>query len=253
MRRAVFSVLLVAVATTTALCARQRETFSWAGTPSQTFSGTAKVVDGDSLEVGATRIWLFGIDAPEGRQTCTRDSKDWPCGVEAANKLRSLIGGRPIDCVQRDVDQYKRVVAVCTNGATDLNAAMVRAGLALAYRHYSNDYVADEDDARSAQRGMWAGAFTAPWDYRHSHSDAAPEYPRTQQSPQQKQSPLQPDSQAGGGCLIKGNINGRGERIYHVPGTRGYDETVITESKGERWFGSEQEAESAGWRAPHGG
>ncbi len=247
MRRAVFSVLLVAVATT-ALCARQRETFSWAGTPSQTFSGTAKVVDGDSLEIGATRIRLFGIDAPEGRQRCARDSMDWPCGVEAANKLRSLIGGRAIDCVERDVDQYERVVAVCTTGATDLNAAMVRAGLALAYRHYSNDYVADEDEARSAKRGMWAGAFTAPWDYRHSHSDAAPEDPRTQQDPQQNQL----DSQTGE-CMIKGNINGRGERIYHVPGTRGYDETVITESKGERWFCSEQEAESAGWRAPHGG
>jgi endonuclease YncB( thermonuclease family) len=153
MRRAVFSVLLVAVATTAALCARQRETLTWAA-QSQTFSGTAKIVDGDSLEIGATRIRLFGIDAPEGRQLCTRDAKDWPCGVEATNKLRSLIGGRPIDCVQRDVDQYKRVVAVCTIGTTDLNAAMVRAGLALAYRHYSNDYVADEDDARNAKRGM---------------------------------------------------------------------------------------------------
>ncbi len=35
--------------------------------------GGATVVDGDSLEIGAVRIRLRGIDAPELRQTCTRD------------------------------------------------------------------------------------------------------------------------------------------------------------------------------------
>jgi hypothetical protein len=52
---------------------------------------------------------------------------------------------------------------------------------------------------------------------------------------------------------IKGNIslNG-GQRIYHVPGSRDYDSTKIDESKGERWFCTEQEAVSAGWRASRG-
>jgi endonuclease YncB( thermonuclease family) len=237
MRKGLFSVLIVAIATTTALCAKQPETIT----------GAAKVVDGDTLDIGATRVRLFGIDAPEGRQHCTRDSTDWPCGVEAANKLRALIGNEPLDCVQRDVDQYGRVVAVCNKGATDLGAAMVRAGLALAYRHYSTDYVADEDDAHRAKRGMWAGEFTAPWDYRHGSSDSAPAYPRAQPSSEQTQSPPQRAQ-----CLIKGNINTHGERIYHLPGTRGYDETVITESKGERWFCSEDDARAAGWRTPRG-
>jgi len=48
--------------------------------------------------------------------------------------------------------------------------------------------------------------------------------------------------------LIKGNINSSGEKIYHVPGGEYYDKTVIDESKGERWFCSEAEAQSAGWR-----
>ena len=57
--------------------------------------------------------------------------------------------------------------------------------------------------------------------------------------------PNQPvDSQ----CLIKGNISSKGERIYHVPGGRYYDATVTDTSKGERWFCSEAEAVSAGWR-----
>ena len=50
------------------------------------------------------------------------------------------------------------------------------------------------------------------------------------------------------GCLIKGNINSSGVKIYHVPGQRYYEQTVIDPSKGERWFCTEQEAEANGWR-----
>ena len=50
-------------------------------------------------------------------------------------------------------------------------------------------------------------------------------------------------------CRVKGNvsING-GERIYHVPGQLHYTETKIDARYGERWFCSEAEARSAGWR-----
>ena len=51
-------------------------------------------------------------------------------------------------------------------------------------------------------------------------------------------------------CVIKGNINKRGDKIYHVPGSPYYAQTQIDESRGERWFCSEQEAQAAGWRAP---
>src|SRR5690606_10132769 len=55
-----------------------------------TVAGPAKVVDGDSLEIGATQIRLFGIDAPEGRQTCARNGTAWRCGEDAATHLRAL-------------------------------------------------------------------------------------------------------------------------------------------------------------------
>lgn len=51
-----------------------------------------------------------------------------------------------------------------------------------------------------------------------------------------------------GSCIIKGNINTRGERIYHLPGQKYYDDTEISASHGERWFCSEEEARAAGWR-----
>jgi hypothetical protein len=51
-----------------------------------------------------------------------------------------------------------------------------------------------------------------------------------------------------GGCLIKGNVSFSDERIYHMPGDRYYEETVIDERYGERWFCSEADARAAGWR-----
>ena len=51
-------------------------------------------------------------------------------------------------------------------------------------------------------------------------------------------------------CLIKGNINKKGDRIYHVPGWKDYDKTDIDVEMGEQWFCTEQDALDAGWRAP---
>jgi hypothetical protein len=57
------------------------------------------------------------------------------------------------------------------------------------------------------------------------------------------------DSPPPSGCNIKGNISiDTHERIYHVPGQRYYDDTVIDPRYGERWFCSEAEARAAGWR-----
>jgi endonuclease YncB( thermonuclease family) len=209
--------------------------------PQERITGRPAVTDGDSLEIGATRIRLYGVDAPEGRQSCTRDGRDWACGNEAARKLRSLIGGRPVTCTQRDVDDYGRSVAVCRSGAMDLAAEMARSGFATAYRRYSNDYVDEENDARTAQRGIWAGEFERPEDYRRDERREAP----VNRSVDVKQPPTRCD-----GCYIKGNINGQGERIYHVPDSPSYQDTEIDESKGERWFRTESEARAAGWRPP---
>jgi endonuclease YncB( thermonuclease family) len=80
-----------------------------------------------------------------------------------------LVASAPqLQCDLIDVDRYGRVVMRCFAGKTDLGAALVRAGLALAYRQYSASYSADEDSAKTAKLGMWAGAFTAPWAWRRS-------------------------------------------------------------------------------------
>ena len=47
---------------------------------------------------------------------------------------------------------------------------------------------------------------------------------------------------------IKGNISGTGEKIYHFPGCPNYGSCKIDLAKGERWFSTEAEAQTAGWR-----
>lgn len=71
-------------------------------------------------------------------------------------------------------------------------------------------------------------------DYRFSHMD---EY-----------FPSGNETGPAAGYYIKGNISSSGERIYHMPGDRYYDATVIDTRKGERWFSCPEEAEAAGWR-----
>jgi beta-lactamase superfamily II metal-dependent hydrolase len=50
---------------------------------------------------------------------------------------------------------------------------------------------------------------------------------------------------ANGKGLIKGNINSKGEKIYHLPGDPWYDRT-----EAEVWFKTESEAKAAGFRPP---
>ncbi|QEX23368.1 hypothetical protein FRZ61_33060 [Hypericibacter adhaerens] len=128
------------------------------------------MIDGDTIEIHGTRIRLFGIDAPEGRQLCKDASgKDYRCGQKAAFALADHIGAGTVSCDARDIDRYGRTVAVCHLGAEDLNAWMVAQGWAVAYRHYSKDYVQQEDTAKSAKLGVWAGSFEWPWDWRHNN------------------------------------------------------------------------------------
>jgi endonuclease YncB( thermonuclease family) len=83
--------------------------------------------------------------------------------------LEALVASAPyLQCDLIDTDRYGRVVMRCFAGKTDLGAALVQAGLALAYRQYSSIYSADEESAKTAKLGMWAGAFTAPWAWRRS-------------------------------------------------------------------------------------
>ena len=144
-----------------------------AGPPRATgaaIEGRAQVVDGDSLEIGRTRIRLYGIDAPEARQDC-RDGENRvsPCGMQARRALAELIGGREVSCTPVGLS-HDRSVAVCTVQGRDLSDAMVRSGHAIELRQHSRGrYAAAEREARGAKRGLWAGRFDEPAQWRREH------------------------------------------------------------------------------------
>ena len=51
------------------------------------------------------------------------------------------------------------------------------------------------------------------------------------------------------GCTIKGNISiDTGNKVYHLPGMEDYESTVVNLASGEKWFCTESEAFSNGWR-----
>lgn len=129
-------------------------------------SGTAKVVDGDTIDVGTTRVRLWGIDAPESKQMCNRSGSEWACGREAAVALSDWIGQKPVRCEERARDRYGRTVALCFADGEDVSAWMVSHGYAVAFRKYSTDYVALEQVAHDQKRGVWSSKFEMPWDWR---------------------------------------------------------------------------------------
>jgi endonuclease YncB( thermonuclease family) len=132
----------------------------------ETLSGPARVIDGDTIELEGERIRFHGIDTPEARQLCKASGAEYRCGDNATAFLVDLISDDPVTCIGDTRDRYKRLIGVCYVGEFDLNAALVRAGWAVAYRRYSTDYVGDEDAARSDGVGMWRGSFEMPWEWR---------------------------------------------------------------------------------------
>lgn len=193
--------------------------------------GQARIVDGDTLDVGVVRVRLHGIDAPEAGQRCGRENgTSWQCGTSATKRLAEIADGETISCIARDRDAYGRVIAECWHGTINLNATLVKEGLAWAFMRYSMDYAGLQADAQADGLGVWNGAAEAPWEYRANRWErAAADSPRR-------------------GCPIKGNINRTGERIYHTPWSPWYDRTQIDKDQGQRWFCDEAEAIAAGWR-----
>ena len=110
----------------------------------QSVSGAAHIVDGDTLVISETKIRLFGIDAPELDQNCTLEGQSWECGASSKDQLEGLTAGQTVSCRGTEADDHGRLLAICYAGGLELNATMVEYGWALAYRRYSNEYIAQE-------------------------------------------------------------------------------------------------------------
>lgn len=137
---------------------------AWAGAkPRQ----AVRVVDGDTLVIRGQKIRLWGVDAPEVRQSCSSPrGAEVACGRMAKTALRDLVGRETPDCVRVDRDRYNRTVARCSIRGQDIGLSMLRQGWAMRYTLASDNrpweairrarYLEAEVSARTNGRGIWA-------------------------------------------------------------------------------------------------
>jgi endonuclease YncB( thermonuclease family) len=136
--------------------------------------GVARVIDGDTLDVGAVRVRLHGIDAFERNQMCDGPQGPWACGAAATRALKDRTEGRRLVCRVLDTDRYGRKVSRCEREGVDVARALVAEGLALAYRRYSQDYIDEELAARAGAAGAWSGSFDRPEQWRRRPRSIGP-------------------------------------------------------------------------------
>ena len=142
------------------------------------FGPDARIVsiDGDSLRAAnGDEYRIFGIDAPELKQSCKEaNGRSWACGRAAKVKLTKLIKGGGVACDIRDKDRFGRYVAVCSaEGVPDLGEALVRDGYAIDLgRKFGNPYASEEAEAKADKRGIWRGTFERPADWRYANPRA---------------------------------------------------------------------------------
>lgn len=135
----------------------------------QLASGSAGVNDGDTITIGAERIRLRGIDAPEYAQICRKNGADYACGRASREALVKLVRNKTVSCSGRQHDRYSRLLGDCVAGGVGLNSAQVAAGWAVAY----GDFEAEQERARQREAGLWSGTFEEPRAWRDAHGGIA--------------------------------------------------------------------------------
>ena len=130
------------------------------------------VIDGDTFAWNGKTYRLWGIDAPEKSQSCRLGALEYLCGDKSRTYLQKLIDPTKLHCKAKPrAKKETRLVAQCSVAGKDLAQLMVLAGWAIDYRHFSGGlYATAEKVARDDQRGLWAGTFQNPRDWRKSHS-----------------------------------------------------------------------------------
>ncbi len=180
--------------------------------PKQANEGiVARVVDGDTFNTATNvRIKLWGIDTPEYPKGCL--------SKRAKERLEELVLGKKVQLEEQGKDNFGRTLAKVWQADLLINKALVTEGLA-ALQQVQGKLGADElelaeQEAIAAKRGIWSSECTAEQE----------------------------------GCVIKGNFHqGTKDRVYHLPECYNYRQININPNEGDRWFCSEEEAETAGF------
>lgn len=190
-------------------------------------SVVVSVPDGDSIQLlDGRRIRLLGLDAPE-RGRCGAD--------EARDALIIIANGRHVRLKNTVTDDYGRTLANVIiedfsawigymTGKIDpyVNRVMVSRGLAK-YSSQSTEYRETLRAASLSAKNQALGIYSPGCRSTDPTTD----------------------------CVIKGNIRAS-QKTYHLPECKNYDQTIVDESFGDRWFCTEADAVAAGYRKASG-
>ena len=190
-----------------------------------------RVVDGDTIELSdGSRVRYIGINTPELKHAGTAE-ECFAAEAKAANERLVLNKAVRLERDVSETDRYGRLLRYVYIDDTFVNLALVSDGFAYASPYppdveHNDDFRTAMTAAREQRKGLWNGCPTG------STAASAPAAP----------------APAPEGCAIKGNINAKGEKIYHLPGCGSYVKTFIDENQGEQWFCTEAEATAVGFR-----
>lgn len=197
------------------------------------------VIDGDTIKVKIGKkeetVRMLLIDTPETKHPKLGVQ---PFGPEASAFTKKLLTGKAVE-LEKDVgdarDKYGRLLMYVYVDGKSVQEQLLQKGLArVAYVFapnvkYVGKYQEIQKKAQKAEIGIWSIENYVQEDGFHGEVKKDSK-PKSVQQPTDKK-------------VIKGNINSKGEKIYHVPGGQFYEKTIA-----EQWFSSEAEAKAAGYR-----
>jgi len=195
-----------------------------------------RVIDGDTFETdGGAKVRLIGVNTPEV------GARAEPYGEEASEFSRKRLSGQKVYMFAdaSDKDRYGRLLryVFIENDPVMYNETLLAEGYANVMTvppnvMFAEKFLALERQARENQKGLWGA------------EGEAEEGGRTKAAAGREQNG--PAAQLPAPCSdpkIKGNINSKKEKIYHLPGSPAYDRTIA-----EEMFCTEEEALAAGYR-----
>ena len=131
------------------------------------WKGIPKIIDGDTVWFGKDKLRIQGMDAPESAQSCFKEGKEYYCGEESTKFMAKLFDDSETVCIADEKDKYGRWLATCHNKNNgNLAETMVKEGMAVSYYGF---YIESEEKAKISKKGMWAGRFQRPSQWRREN------------------------------------------------------------------------------------